>query len=116
MGEARSVIEELWRIFTFYSLHGDATASPKRLRSSQFVKLLSDCGLVASGGGGGGGLHKAEIFIAFQKEITPGASGVRCLGSSYQETRSRGARVPSAPHPHPASHTPRTHYPAVDYL
>ena len=98
MGEARSVIEELWRIFTFYSLHGDATASPERLRSSQFVKLLSDCGLVASGGGGGGGLHKAEIFIAFQKEITPGASGVRCLGSSYQETRSRCARVPSAPH------------------
>ena len=102
MVEVRSVEKELWLIFTFYSLCGDAT-SPEHLRSSQFIALLSDCDLVArsSGcsGGGGGGLHKAEIAIAFQAEITPRASGVR-WGHSV---------LPQSP---PCSHHPRSVYPS----
>lgn len=37
-----SVENELWRIFTFYSLHGDAN-QPELLRPANFVKFCKDC-------------------------------------------------------------------------
>ena len=60
------VVEELWRIYTFYTLHGDPL-DPEHLRSTQLIKMLSkDCGLVTRGGD----LLEADIFNAFQAEVT----------------------------------------------
>ena len=60
------VVEELWRIYTFYALHGDPL-DPEHLRSSQLVKMLSrDCGLVVRGGE----LLEADIYNAYQAEVT----------------------------------------------
>ena len=36
-----SVIKEIWSIFTYYSLHGNA-ADPSRLNSHQFLKFCKD--------------------------------------------------------------------------
>ena len=80
------VNEELWRIFTFYTLHGTDTpqwwhsclfpfsvalrgGDPEDMRYTQLLRLLSDCGL----GGGGGGLLEADVACAFQAELTPRA-------------------------------------------
>ena len=37
-----SVEQELWNIFTFYTLHGNPQY-PDLLKASQFVKLAKDC-------------------------------------------------------------------------
>ncbi len=37
------VVTELWNIYTYYSLHGDPL-DPEHLRSSQLIKMFSDCG------------------------------------------------------------------------
>ena len=37
-----SVEQELWRIFTFYSLHGDPN-QPEILRPANFVRFCKDC-------------------------------------------------------------------------
>jgi hypothetical protein len=61
------VVEELWRIYTFYTLHGDPL-DPEHLRSTQLIKMLSkDCGLVTRGAGE---LLEADIFNAYQAEVT----------------------------------------------
>jgi hypothetical protein len=37
-----SVEQELWRVFTFYSLHGDAN-QPELLRPANFLRFCKDC-------------------------------------------------------------------------
>ena len=45
-----SVEHELWQIFTFYTLRGDAL-DPEHLKTSQFLQLLRDCLIVEPRGG-----------------------------------------------------------------
>jgi hypothetical protein len=37
-----SVEQELWRVFTFYSIHGDAN-QPELLRPANFLRFCKDC-------------------------------------------------------------------------
>jgi len=63
---ALSVVEELWNIFTYYSLHGDPL-DPEHLRPTQLIKMLSkDCGLVNRDTG----LLDADIHNCYQAEVT----------------------------------------------
>ncbi len=41
-----SVQEELWRIFTFYALHGDAN-QPETMRPANFLRFCKDCQIVS---------------------------------------------------------------------
>ena len=60
------VVEELWNIYSFYTLHGDPL-DPEHLRPTQLTKMLSkDCGLVVKGGD----LLEADIYNAYQAEVT----------------------------------------------
>ena len=40
-------VQEIWNIFTFYSLHGNPL-DPEHIRATQFVKLARDCQIVGS--------------------------------------------------------------------
>lgn len=42
-----SISDELWRIFTYYALHGDSS-SPEFLRPASMIKLCKDTQLVSS--------------------------------------------------------------------
>lgn len=38
--------QELWRIFTFYSLHGDPT-QPENMRPAHFLRFCKDCQILS---------------------------------------------------------------------
>ena len=60
------VVEELWNIFTYYSLHGDPL-DPEHLRPTQLIKMLSrDCGLCTRETE----LLEADIHNCYQAEVT----------------------------------------------
>lgn len=42
-----SVEQEIWNIFTFYTLHGNPL-DPEHIRATQFVKLCKDCQIIGS--------------------------------------------------------------------
>ncbi len=61
------VLEEVWRIYTFYTLRGDPR-DPEHLLSKQLIKMLSeDCSLCSPSGPS---VLEADIFNAFQAEVT----------------------------------------------
>jgi hypothetical protein len=62
-----SVEQELWNIFTFYTLHGNPQ-DPEHLKMSQFVKLCGDCEILGKQQGGHS-VSRAEINLVFQAEI-----------------------------------------------
>lgn len=41
------VEQELWRIFTFYSLHSDPTL-PEQLKVPSFIRFAKDCQILSS--------------------------------------------------------------------
>jgi hypothetical protein len=68
-----SAIEgELWRIYTYYTLHGNPLA-PEKLKFSQFLKLCEDCQMILKPGAKkrreGGGLTKADYNVIFANEL-----------------------------------------------
>ncbi|CAM9694499.1 unnamed protein product [Ectocarpus sp. 6 AP-2014] len=63
------VDDELWNIFTFYSLRGNPL-DPTRLSVNQFLRLARDCQIVNGGDtASNGGLRAAEANLAFASVI-----------------------------------------------
>jgi len=56
--------QELWNIFTFYTLHGNPL-DPEHIRASQFVKLAKDTQIV-----GASGLTEADVNVVYTAEVT----------------------------------------------
>ena len=62
-----SVEEELWNIFTFYALHGNAR-DPEHLKLQQFVRFCTDCDILKRRPGVHP-LKQADINLVFTAEI-----------------------------------------------
>jgi len=60
------VEQELWNIFTFYTLHANPLG-PEHLKSSQFIKFAKDCQLLTLKQGEG--LSQADLNVVFAKEV-----------------------------------------------
>jgi len=69
MGEA-NIEEELWNIFTYYTLHGNPL-DPEHIRASQFVKLTRDCQIIGTTLSEAEiPLTEADINVAYTAEVT----------------------------------------------
>ena len=44
---SNSIEEELWRIYTFYTLHADPTV-PEQLKVPSFIRFSKDCQIISS--------------------------------------------------------------------
>jgi len=60
------VEQELWNIFTFYTLHANPLG-PEHLKPSQFVKFAKDCQMISLTQGEG--LTSADLNVVFAKEV-----------------------------------------------
>lgn len=58
-----AVEQELWNIFTFYTLHGNPL-DPEHLRSTQFLKLAKDCQII-----GTTSVTEADTYVAYTAEV-----------------------------------------------
>lgn len=58
-----SVEEELWNIFTYYSLHGDPL-DPEYIKSSQFVRMCKDCEIL-----GQEGITAPDVQVVYRAEV-----------------------------------------------
>lgn len=61
MSEISKVEEELWNIFTYYTLHSDPT-QPEQLKLSKFVTFAKDCQILSPT------LTQAQINIVLTRE------------------------------------------------
>ena len=62
--------QELWNIFTFYTLHGNPL-DPEHIRASQFVKLAKDTQIVGSVlSEANPPLTEADINVVYAAEVT----------------------------------------------
>jgi len=66
MAQAVTVEQELWNIFTYYTLHGDPL-KPESLSIKLLSRIAHDCKLL-----GPGRLCEADVAAAFQAETPPG--------------------------------------------
>ena len=62
-----TVEQELWNIFTFYTLHGNPMY-PDLLKASQFVKLSRECNIIKSKGGSTG-VTQADVNVVYIIEV-----------------------------------------------
>eukprot|EP00944_MAST-04C_sp_MAST-4C-sp1_P011883 g11883.t1 len=62
-----TVEQELWNIFTFYTLHGNPMY-PDLLKASQFVKLSRECNIIKSKGRGNG-VTQADVNVVYIIEV-----------------------------------------------
>lgn len=64
-----SVENEIWNIFTFYTLHGNPL-DPEHIRCTQFVKLARDCQIVGTTlSEADPPLLEADIQVAYTAEV-----------------------------------------------
>lgn len=61
-----TVEQELWNIFTFYTLHGNPMY-PDLLKASQFVKLSRECNIIKTKGIGG--VTQADVNVVYIIEV-----------------------------------------------
>ena len=95
-GELQSIIDfdcemELWNIFTYYCITGDANELC-RMRSKAFLRFLRDCGVVCSPQKGGH-THSPAISGAKTLEEHGGLTPAVCAIIYAQHTQ-HGARTP----------------------
>lgn len=59
---ANIIEQELWKIFTFYSLHGDSS-QPEQLKPASFLKFCKDCQILSKK------LNKTAIELEITKLV-----------------------------------------------
>jgi hypothetical protein len=66
--DAEDVTEELWKIYVWYSTHGDPT-TPQSLAYTEWIRFLRDCGVLKSSGSfiGDGNAQHAQLIY---KQVT----------------------------------------------
>jgi hypothetical protein len=62
-----TVEQELWNVFTFYTLHGNPMY-PDLLKASQFVKLSRECNIIKTKGIGSG-VTQADVNVVYIIEV-----------------------------------------------
>eukprot|EP00753_Platysulcus_tardus_P010386 PLAT2620.1.p1 GENE.PLAT2620.1~~PLAT2620.1.p1 ORF type:complete len:440 (+),score=160.43 PLAT2620.1:24-1322(+) len=86
MAAATSVSEELWNIFTFYTLHGDPL-DPEHMKPSQFLRLCKECRIMD-----GDRVIQATVHMVYTAEAGRLTAPAAATGARARKKRTaRGA-------------------------